>query len=176
MGSKSPPLRVANWLLTILTVTPFLLADTPEPPPYHQYSVSGTLQRPGGGSTKDFAVTLLGWFPDQNQSVFLPFEGVAYPLYSDHTIALTDSSGAFFVRVSSNFRADSVRLAVVIPENPAMPGNPWYIDGSVGIPTIIYYEVPGEPGCFGIEGDPVTESKTSFYSYLFFDQTISISY
>jgi len=116
------------------------------------------------------------WFPNQNDSVFLPIDGVTYPRYGDHPIDLTDSAGAFFVRVSSNYRIDSVRLAVVIPENSLMLGNPWYIDESDGVPTIVFYEVPGEPGCFGIEGDPVTASKTGFYSYLYLDQTISISY
>lgn len=175
MSSKLHLLRVANWLLIILTVMPFMLANEPEPPPYHQYSVSGTLERLGGGSTKDFAVTLFGWFPSQGGSGFLPFEEATYPRDGDHPVDLTDSAGAFSVRVSSNYRLDSIRLAVVIPDNP-MFGNPWYIDESDGIPTIITYEVPGEPGCFGIEGDPVSGSKTSFYSYIYFDQTISISY
>jgi len=160
----------------VVIVIPFLMGTSPEPPPYHQYLVSGMLERPAGGSKQDFAVTLLGWFQYQTDSVFVLFDGVTYPKFGDFPIDLTDSIGAFTIRLSHQIKADSVRLAVIVPDNPSTVGIPWFVGDIQGIPHTETFEVAGEPGCFGTESDPTTVTVTSFYSYSFVDRVITISY
>jgi len=47
-------------ILVLVCTAPFLFALEPLPPPYHQYQVSGTIGREGGGELSNFVVTLVG--------------------------------------------------------------------------------------------------------------------
>lgn len=162
--------------VAIVVLLPFSLATSPEPPPYHQYSIRGVLERPSGGSKKDFAIIALGKFQIFADSGFLAFQGVTYPKYGDISIGLTDSTGTFFIRVSSATKADSLRLAVVVPDVPLTLGAPFTTDSSQVIPNTESYEVESQPGCFGCATDPETKQRITFYSYYIENRTITVSF
>ncbi len=168
--------RCLELCIAIAVLLPFSLATSPEPAPYHQYSVRGVLERPAGGSRRDFAVTLLGKFENLSDSAFQPFRTVTFPKYGDISIGLTDSSGVFFIRISSSFKADSLRLAVITPDRPMTLGVPFPADSSQSLPNTETYKTESEPGCSGCASDPGTNERITFYSYYIDNRTIATSF
>jgi len=171
------PRLVRPAIFVVIFIT-FSLGTSPLPPPYHQYSVSGVLGRPAGGSKKGFAVLLLGRFKDVSMpdSSFQILRGIPYPRYRDVPISITDSAGSFSIRASSDIRADSLRLAVIVPDRPLTTGTPYYVDASLAVPNTETYKLEPEPGCSSCATDPGTQTRIVFYSYYFDNKVITISF
>ena len=176
MMTKYPLRQTTTLVVVIGSLLLFSFARSPLPPPYYQYSIRGTLERPAGGSRENFAVVALGKFQIIADSGFQSFQSVSFPKYGDIPIALTDSAGVFFIRVSSTFNADSLRLAVVVPDMPLIQGVPFSSSGFQVIPNIESYELESQPGCSGCATDPTIEHRTTFYSYFIEDRTITIPF
>jgi hypothetical protein len=152
------------------------LGTSPPTPPYHQYSVWGVLERVGGGSRTNFAVVLLAKSRYHADSTFQMLNGIPNTRFSDRPVSLTDSAGAFFVRVSSHEAVDSLQVAVVIPGLPLIAGTPFAIDPSQGVPSREWYTPSAEPGCSGCGTNPAPIERVVFYAYHMRDALIVIEY
>lgn len=154
----------------------FGIGTSPLPPPYHQYNVSGTLERPQGGSKSNFTVILLGKARLLSDTTFQILRGRSFSEIGDWPIALTDSSGEFSIRVSNHVPLDSLRLAVIIPDSPMVLGVPFSVDTSLAIREIRTYEIENGAGCGGCGTEPTTERRIVYYSYYITGKDIIIPY
>lgn len=168
--------RVLQVCITTLMVLPFSIATSPLPPPYYQYSVRGILERPAGGSKSNFAVTLYGKTQIQGDSVFRSLPKAADPENGDSSVGLTDSTGAFFILLNSPLKADSLRLAVIIPDRPTIMGAPFAIDSLRPVTHMETYQNGSKPGCMGCATDPETQQRVSYYSYYIQDRMVTIPF
>lgn len=171
-------IRVENLIgmsIAIALLGSLSLGTSPFPPPYHQYNVMGFLERSSGESKENFSVILLAKLPNSPDTGFQHLRGINWR-YGDLPVGFTDSSGAFYVRVSSNIKADSLRLAVIVPDKPLTLGIPFYVDGSLAIPNTEVYTAEKEPGCAGCSVQPETKERIVFYSYNFDNKIITISF
>jgi hypothetical protein len=170
----SNPVVVAATVVAIFSSGSW--GTSPPTPPYHQYSVWGVLERIGGGSRENFTVVLLAKSRHHADSTFRMLNGIPNTRFSDRPVSLTDSTGAFFVRVSSHEAVDSLQVAVVIPGLPLIAGTPFAIDASQGVPSREWYTPPAEPGCSGCGTNPAPIERVVFYAYHMKDALIVIVY
>lgn len=166
--------QLLKLCIIIVALAPLLLGTEPSLPPYQDFTVSGMLERPAGGSKEGFAVVLCGKSRFFGDSSFHILRGLGYST-NDCPIALTDSSGAFTLRVSS-YEVDSLALAVVVPDRPLERGEPFFVDKTRGTPHWRTYKSTGATGCAGCSTGPDVTERIEFYSYYYSNKNISITF
>lgn len=157
-----------------MVLAPFLFGTEPSLPPYHDFTVTGVLQRPAGGSRAGFTVVLCGKSRLMNDSTFQILRGLGYST-NDRPVALTDSGGAFQLRVSS-YEVDTLALGVVVPDRPVQLGVPFPVKVSMATPHWETYKSGEATGCAGCATDPPVTSRVRYYSYYFGDEIITIPF
>ncbi len=166
--------QLLNLCIIIVALAPLLLGTEPSLPPYQDFTVSGMLERPAGGSKEGFTVVLCGKSGFFGDSSFHILRGLGYST-NDRPIALTDSSGAFSLRVSS-YEVDSLAVAVVVPDRPLELGERFFVDKALGTPHRRTYTSGTATGCAGCStGLDVTE-RIEYYSYYYSNKNISITF
>lgn len=159
--------RFLELSIMLLLVLPFSVATSPAPEPYHSYGVNGYLERPSGGSRANFAVSLLGWYHNQADTGFLPLPRVSNPETADIPVALTDSTGAFYLLVNSAVEADSFKFSVSLPGHPTILGEAFGQSDLVkSAAHFESYQLDSQPGCYGCTTDPETTERVAFYAHL----------
>ncbi len=164
------------FLASILLLILMSIGTSPLPPPYHQYYVSGVLERPSGGSRKDFTVILLGKFPNAAPGKYTVVRYSDFGPQDDFPIGITDSTGAFALRASNNQKADSLEIGVVVPDRPLSTGTPFYVGAARGSPAYEPYTSGTESGCRTCTSEPTTQEVIRYYSYFFDSVAVAISF
>ena len=165
---------LSNVCIITLVLASFLFGTEPTPPPYHEFTVRGVLERPAGGSREGFAIVLCGKFRYSHDTTFRILRGV-YNSTGNIPISLTDSTGSFFLRVSSE-QVDSLALAVVVPDRPLVRGEAFSVDGTPGYPHWRTYTSGKAAGCAGCSTDPDVIERIEYYSYYFSNKIIGITF
>ena len=168
--------RFLELCIIIILVLPFSIATSPVLPPYHQYVIHGTLERPAGGSRENFAVTLLGNYQSQTDTGFHALPRVAHPESGEMPVALTDATGAFYLVVNSAVEADSLRLAIVIADRSPILGVPFSKETFESLAHSETYQTDTKPGCLGCATDPDTQERVVYYSHSISQKTITVPF
>jgi len=175
VGTFRRPIRSIILVSILLS---FALGTSPPPPPYHQYTVDGVIERPSGGSKQGFAIVLMGFSPwvSGPDSGFLILNGVPYPRLRDYPIGITDSAGLCHIRVSFDLPLDSLRVAAIVPDEPTVHGPSFAVDVSMGTPHSETYSSEPESGCSGCGTEPHTSTRVVYYSYFLGNKTLVIPF
>ncbi len=147
-----------------LVLSPFVFATSPLPPPYHQYHVQGTITRPAGASLKNFSIVLLakGQFIGPAFQV-LKGRGVQY----ERPISLTDSIGGFILVVSSDMKADSLAVGVVMPDRPIAMSSPLSLNSIPAQEQTETHTTYNDATCSGCTS-PVDKTTTIVVAYKYY--------
>lgn len=114
--------RLAQVLIGSVLLLPWIIATSTTPPPYHQYEVRGTIARPAGGDLQNFSILLYGL---SGTGTYHRLPGsYTPPITDDVRPGLTDSSGAFYVQMTSPDTIDSLKIAVLAPDHEITFGSP----------------------------------------------------
>lgn len=168
--------RFLELSFIMLLVLPFSVATSPVPPPYHQYLVVGTLERPSGGSRADFAVGLLGWYHNQPDTGYALLPRVSDSEAGEIRFALTDSTGVFSLLVKSPVEADSLKLVVIPSNRPFIWGAPFGKDSLKTVANTESYQAESKPGCSGCGTNPEMQERVVYYSHSISHRTITIPF
>lgn len=161
---SEPRFRLSSILLGVMlgliALSPFAPATSPLPPPFHQYSISGTIARPAGGSRENIPVALFGFsrytYPVGQYS---RLTSVTSSRYADWPVGLTDSSGSFSVRASADFSMDSVRVGILTIDRPTVFGPAIVPDSSMMSLLTEWYSVERTSDCSGCGSNPSTSRE-----------------
>ncbi len=164
-------------VIVFALLTPFILATSPTLPPYHQFTISGRIERSSGGTRKNFSVSLLGKPLYRTPSPeFEILRGIG--AQNDRPIALTDSSGSFYLVTSNYNKPDSIVVGIIVPERNIIYGSVLSVSQLQPYPNMVtqdYYD-HDQSGCNGCQTTPQTQTVTTHYSYTILDQIVTINY
>lgn len=165
--NKAMTMLVGATIIVVFSVS--LNRSTSPTIPLNQYNVSGALICDSAALLKDYTVQLFGKeFGSEN---FVP----VYASYGGgSSIALTDSSGKFFLSTSSYQYYDSLKIGLIQPGKEIIYSKTVYADRSTAHK---YYYTPSSddsPGCNSCNStvEPASQS-ISQYSFYFYDMKIS---
>jgi hypothetical protein len=171
------PTQLSCAVIVFVLLAPFIFATSPALPPYHQFRVNGRIERPGGGMKGNFTVALLGKPVYQTQSgQFEIMRGIGKQ--DDRPIALTDSSGSFYLVTSNYNKPDSIVVGIIVPERNIIYGSALAVRQLQSYPnteTRDYYD-QDQSGCNGCQTTPQTQTVTTHYSYSILDQIVTVNY
>ena len=163
--------------LVLILLSPFIFATSPTLPPYHQFHVSGRVERSSGASKKDFSVALFAKPLYRIQSSdFEIMRGIGKEY--DRPIAITDSTGSFSLVTSSQDKPDSIVIGVVVPERPTCFGQRISAASLHALPYTFVGEYNDNDlsGCNGCHPTPKKYTVTKYYSYSLQDLNVVIPY
>lgn len=164
--TNSPLLLTAG----ILILLPFIVGTSPLPPPYHQYRVTGTIERAGGGPKQNYVVSLVGKFHG-----FLPDSIIDISSFDPGAVdqCITDTSGYFYLDARAFAEADSISFKVsAVDKEPFIAPRWLHPVASIVITGEINTHEPGCNGCSSVE--PSSSSYVKGYLYMFETQRIVI--
>lgn len=124
-------IRKKYWLL-LLAIGVFL--GTSPRPPYHVYEIRGQLLQIEGNTPDGLYVMI---YSESEPGVYRPVESTDY---NDYPVGMTDSAGYFFLRATSRYSTESIRLGFFNTHVPSIYTEPMGIPDS--ITTAEYDYVP----------------------------------
>ncbi|HXG01723.1 MAG TPA: hypothetical protein VNL69_13085 [Bacteroidota bacterium] len=166
-------MRTYSLLLILLAIilAPFTfgIATTPKIL-WHQYVVAGTLERASGLSRENFTVVLAGRIGSEE---YRRIRGNVRP--SPSPVAITDTSGGFFISVSDAVRFDSVRIMIVRPDSLPVLGSPLAVSAAQVFTQYTTAEYTDPEGCNGCRTTGTT-TVVDGYVYNFPEQRVVLPY
>ena len=160
-------------ILLICSYFSVSIATEPTLPPYHQYFVTGKIERISNGKKGFFVVSLVGKFSRINTDSLVDLSGTFRPQKNENKTFITDSSGSFSILISSMEKADSLAIKISAPDKQNVIG-PLFSVGRASATFTIEYTQPRE----GCECEYSTEahkqSVIEYYRYDFFNAIITI--
>lgn len=125
-------MNTRKWICAacwVAVLTPIVVTSTPPlPPPWHSFSVDGTVESRSGGSVENYTVVLMG-NPDGTWRILQSCDRAVQQDYGgEHDISITRSNGRFGLNVWSCDRPDSIAAAVVLPDTIIMGSPVWRRD------------------------------------------------
>ena len=143
----------------------FNFSNEPLPPPYHQFHISGNIICDTLMNKKDFTVTLYGkshFTSNEYRKAFQYPEGI-------NNLAITDSTGYYYLIASNDFEFDSIKTAVIIQGREAIFSKAHYVDKNNRMEIKSYKTYFGnESGCC----QNVSETPTGGYYIERYEYTI----
>lgn len=166
-------MRTYSLLLILLAVilAPFTfgIATTPKIL-WHQYVVSGTLERASGLSRENFTVALAGRIGSEE---YRRIRGTIRP--SPSPVAITDTSGRFLISVSDAVRFDSIRVMIVRPDSLPLFGEPLAVGAARVFTEYTTADYTDPEGCNGCRTTGTT-TVVAGYVYNFSEQSVILPY
>jgi hypothetical protein len=154
----------------ILILLPLIVGTSPLPPPYHQYRVTGTIERAGGGPKQNYVVSLVGKFAG-----FLPDSIIDISSFDSGTVdqCITDTSGYFYIDARAFAEADSISIKVSAADKEPFIAPRWlHPVASIVITGELNTQEPGCTGCSSVE--TASSPYVKGYLYMFETQRIVI--
>ena len=148
---------VSPLFIAILILLPYLFSTSPIPPPYHQYKVTGFIERENDGERRNYTVNLVAMFWHRPDTV-INILSISPPGIVEDT---TDSSGYFSIDVRSGEKADSISIRAMSPDSQSFVSKSWIIPV---VTDSITREVKNQSsGCNGCSKQVSEPSSSSIY-------------
>lgn len=149
------------------------IATEPSLPPYHQYYVTGRIERLSNGNKSLFVVSLVGKFNTINQDSLVAIKGMYVQKKGENETYVTDSTGIFSLRISSQEKADSLAVKVSAPDKPDGIGAMFAVERPSATFTSEY--INQRQGCeCEYSTDAQTYTRTDYYRYDFSNKNVTI--
>ncbi|MGE5499574.1 MAG: hypothetical protein ACM3Q2_15950 [Syntrophothermus sp.] len=163
-------------LIAALLLMPLMIGTSPIVP-LHRYIIKGHISRPEGREKGNFIVTVMAKFvtnlPEPEVWELTSDTG---PRPSNYIQCITDSTGLFYLDVSSTRKADSIAVKVSAPDKPAFVSTYVSLKDAVLTEIVSRYSNPTEPGCSGCGSEPQYSTYVSTFQYTFPDKTVNLPY
>lgn len=143
--------------------------DVAESLPYHEFNLDGCIERSGGGPKKNFTVVAVGRY-SWGEHMLRSDAADEIDFFNPWDIALTDSTGRFFLRIGVWEPPDSIAVAVIRPDQEMIRGRFSAIAEGQPYEKIRYYNT--DTG--GCDGCSERHSKVEGYVYNFHNLTIAV--
>ena len=170
--------NICRSLTILLILVPMVVVySNSVAPPYHQFTVTGEIEREGGGSRENFVVVVLvkplwlGTDSLRTYKIFYPDIDYEKRLRST-PMALTDQDGAFWLQIKSVQPIDSITAAVFFPDQMFITGDTLCV-GDLRMSALTYRIRSDGGGCCA---SPVQSNElyTEAYIYEVPEQKITI--
>ena len=137
--------------------------------------MNGRIERPSGGTKNNFSVALFAKSPYRNPT---EFEILHLAKQGDSPVAITDSTGTFYIVASAELKPDSIVVGVISAERPIVFGQVVAVNRLQAVPNTSTYDVYDDDpsGCNGCKSSPRKQTITTHYSYSLQDQILVIPY
>ena len=138
---------------------------------YYKYYVSGFVKGDSLVNKENFAVQLYGM-----QAEYMPTYQAVKGIQpgTEQPVALTDSSGFFYITVSHYFLFDSLKAGIVQPAQPVIFSRAYFVDSARLKAIYEEYQPPNRSGCTSCTMQPM-ETRIARYEYRLTGIEISIS-
>ncbi len=144
-------------------------SESPLPPPYFRYTVSGNIICDTIPDKRDYTVQLFGlskYYP----SNYRPLKGLLIDI--DRPITLTDSSGFYHLIANDHELYDSLKIGIVFPGDAHIFSMPYAVDSSKLNPVYEYFSKT-ESGCNSCSTmEPDAERRIVRYDFRLYDTEI----
>lgn len=174
---KKMLLTLRKWklLISALILLPFIVGNSPLVP-FHEYKVTGHIQRTGGGLKQNFILTLIAKYSSTLDEKVIELKSSNGPSPSNYIQCITDSSGLFYLDVTTKEKADSLAIIVSTVDKESYESK--FISLNEFKKTESYIDITNDTkyGCMGLSSEPVFEKQLERYIYTYEDQKITIPY
>jgi len=145
------------WTLLV----PLVLGTSPLPPPYHRYSLSGTIAWADGDPATGVTVLMLARtrFDTTLRVVVGNFRT------DDKPLGVTDPDGNFVLSVSLELEAESLSVGQIAPGRPMVLSEPFRPDTVNVFAMMNRATVDAERGCSGCGADPSHYEYIEYYAH-----------
>ena len=132
------------------------------PRPYYKYYVSGFVKGDSLVNKENFAVQLYG-MEAEYMPAYQAVKGIQPG--TEQPVALTDSSGFFYITVSHYFLFDSLKAGVVQPHKPVIYSPAYFVAPNRLKAIDEYYESDNGYGCTSCSTTKPMETRVAYYEY-----------
>lgn len=149
-------------IFSIIILFSFIVnfANSPLPPPYYSYHVSGNVECDSIINKSNYAIALFG--KNMNfQQEFIILNGMLTD--REKPVSLTDSLGRYFIVVNSPYLFDSLKIGWVRPQMPVLFSEPYFVDTTRLIKVTKTYQTGS--GCSCGSSVELTETRTRIVRY-----------
>ncbi len=129
------------------------------PRPYYKYYVSGLVKGDSLVNKENFAVQLYG-MQAEYMPVYQAVKGIQPG--TEQPIALTDSSGFFYITVSHYLLFDSLKAGIVQPAQPVIFSRAYFVDSARLKAIYEEYQPPNASGCSSCSTQPMKTWVTRY--------------
>lgn len=151
-------------IFSIIILCSFIVnfANSPLPPPYYSYRVSGKVECNSIINKSNYAIALFG--KNMNfQQEFIILNGMLAD--REKPVSLTDSLGRYFIVVNSPYLFDSLKIGWVRPQMPVLFSEPYFVDTTRLIKVTETYQTGNGSGCSSCSTVEPMETRTRIVRY-----------
>ena len=155
--------KILFLVVSIIVLFPFLFSTVSILSSYHQYKITGFIERESAGERENFAINLVAvfWYrPDTVVNVLsISPPGIVK--------SITDSSGYFTIDVRSGEKADSISIRAMSPDSQSFIAKNWIVP--VVTDSVIREVKNQSSGCNGCsrQVDEPLSSNTYVQGYIY---------
>lgn len=152
--------RAVPGIVAVLCFVPFALGTSPLPPPYHRYTVSGTVTHRNGAPARDIILVM---FTRTAHDTALQISRSTV-MADDRPMSVSSNDGAFVLSVRTDMPAESLAIGAIAPGRPMMR------DGAFHPDTLLANAMKGkgtnttDVGCAGCGPEPSKYEYTVYYA------------
>jgi len=156
-------IKIVLFVLIILIVFGINFGNSPLPPPYYKYIVTGSVLCDSLIDKSNFTIQLYGKSNNyQNSYEPILVSGLDYEI----PLALTDTSGFYYLNVNNEFFYDSIKVALFGFRNQIIFSEAYFIDKNLNIPVeSIGDDIETSSGCSSCSTNPAKVKRTIRYEY-----------
>ena len=153
-------LRTIPGIVAVLCFVPFALGTSPLPPPYHRYTISGTVTYRNGAPARDIIMVM---FTRTAYDTALQISRSAV-MAEDRPLSVSSIDGGFVLSVRTDTPAESLAIGAIATGRPMMR------DGAFHPDTLLANAMKGkgtnstDVGCAGCGPEPSKYEYTEYYA------------
>ena len=156
-------IKIVLFVLTILFLFEINFGNSPLPPPYYKYIVTGSVLCDSLIDKSNFTIQLYGK-SNNSQNSYEPI--LVSGLDFEIPLALTDTSGFYYLNVNNEFFYDSIKVALFGFRNQIIFSEAYFIDKNLNLSIeSISDDIETSSGCSSCSTNPSKVKRTIRYEY-----------
>jgi len=156
-------IKIVLFVLTILSLFGINFGNSPLPPPYYKYIVTGSVLCDSLIDKSNFTILLYGK-SNNSQNSYEPI--LVSGLDFEIPLALTDTSGFYYLNVNNEFFYDSIKVALFGFRNQIIFSEAYFIDKNLNLSIeSISDDIETSSGCSSCSTNPAKVKTTIRYEY-----------
>jgi hypothetical protein len=150
-------------IFIILMVFGINFGNSPLPPPYYKYIVTGSVLCDTLIDKSNFTIRLYGK-SNNYQDTYKPI--LTSRLGYEIPIVITDTTGFYYLNVNNEFFYDSIKVALINHSNPTVFSEPYFIDKNLNIAIEeVGNDIETSGGCSSCSSEPTQVRRIIRYEY-----------
>lgn len=155
--------KTALFFLSILMIFGINFGNSPLPPPYYKYIVTGSVLCDSLIDKSNFTIQLFGK-SNNYQNNYEPI--LASGLDFETPLTLTDTSGFYYLNVNNEFFYDSIKVALFGYRSQVIFSEPYFINKDLNLAIEnISDDIETSSGCSSCSSEPTKVKTIIRYEY-----------